>query len=270
MTMMPNIDPRMLEMIASAMSTGAPQGPSSIAPPMPSSLMSPQGLPDRDRHGLNTDAFLGVGEEILLGEMPLSPGDVRGIAKAFRGKNPWSMSQAEYHTANPHDPLAGKNAAERGKVFDELPDDSEVWVYHATSPQSADDFVANGIRQENKPWNLSREQYQQGVRGGNAGRFAPGKGLGEGFYVGSSPVGIEGYGRRILAIRTKKSRIGVPPEQEMMGKSPGYALSDSDAMIMGDISPEDVIDITPKDNGLRYKFGHEGMAGYAKEKGLQP
>ena len=79
-------------MIASAMSTGAPQGPTRMAPPMPSALMSPQGLPDRDRHGLNTDAFLGVGEERLLGEMPLSPGDLRSLLSAVKRVEPRSAS----------------------------------------------------------------------------------------------------------------------------------------------------------------------------------
>tara|TARA_R110000737_G_C14222880_1_gene421284 strand:- start:43 stop:516 length:474 start_codon:yes stop_codon:yes gene_type:complete len=37
-------------------------------------LQQPQNLPSVDRHGLNQDAFLGVGEEMLKGEMPLGPG----------------------------------------------------------------------------------------------------------------------------------------------------------------------------------------------------
>ena len=57
----------------------------------PPTLQSPQDLPDVDRLGLQEDAILGVDpergrEQISLGEMPMSMGDVSGILGAL-GKN---------------------------------------------------------------------------------------------------------------------------------------------------------------------------------------
>lgn len=217
-------------------------------------LMSPEDLPYMDRQWI-------PGYEHM-------PFDVGGTVKPLaRGVKPWKMSKEAYHRANPHDPGAGREAMARGDEFDRLPDDAEVWVFHATDTAIADDMVKNGVRQANKPWNLSREQYEQGVRGGSAGRFAPGKGLGGGIYVGASPLSIEGYGRNILAIRTTKKKISTPPEQEFFGKSPGRALADSDAMILGDIRPGDIMDVTPPPAGPqrgRYVYGHEGFMNAAK------
>jgi len=254
---------------ARAMSTGTVSQnrmPPPAAPPMAAELMSPE------EFGSRTGTITGGDtRNMLRGEMPLTPGDLRAIPKAIAGlKKPWNMLKDEYLKANPHDPGTGIDSWSRGNVFDALPDESEVWVFHATDSSTANAMLRDGVDAANKPWNLSREQFEQGLRGGSAGRFAPGKGLGEGLYVGSSPVGIEGYGKRILAVRTTKGSVAVSPEAGFLNKTPGLALSDSDAMLRGAISPDDILDVTPTTNQGRYVYGYEGLMNAAKDRGLVP
>ena len=72
-----------LQQLAQALSTGSQQV-NNLPAPRNAQLQAPEQLPDVDRHGLGRDASLGVGEEMLLAEMPLSPGDLSALAKAFK------------------------------------------------------------------------------------------------------------------------------------------------------------------------------------------
>lgn len=178
----------------------------------------------------------------------------RELPAPASAKEPWQMSREEFQRQNPHDPRVGSDPITRGKEFDALPDDADVWVFHATDAATAESMLRNGVRSADKPRTLARERYAAGEEA----RFSPGNGLGDGLYVGSSPVGVEGYGRRILAIRVKKSQVVVPPEGASLGKTRGLALADSDASVRGDI-PAAAIKEVASDGARRYARGHEAL-----------
>ena len=88
MTMMPNVDPQLLRMIAAAMGQSLPADRMDSFPPVgyqrQPQLMSPLGLPDVDRHGLTRDALYGAGEDAVRAEMVAGPGGIpiRAINRA--------------------------------------------------------------------------------------------------------------------------------------------------------------------------------------------
>ena len=130
----------------------------------------------------------------------------------------------------------------------ELPDDTEVWVYHATRPEVAAEMLANGIDPEGKPRTLARERYEAG----EPSIFAPGAGLGGGLYVGREPMGVSGYGHTLLAVKVPKRSVEPSPEQVALGanetwpepmEAAGQALSVGDAMVHAVIPPENVREV---------------------------
>ena len=182
-------------------------------------------------------------------------------AEPETGKKPWEMTKKEFVSKNPHVWHEGYSKESRSGAFDKLSNDAEVWVYHATDNATADAFLANGIKISDKPRTLTREQF----KAGEGTHFAPGKGLGEGLYVGSDPLNVDGYGRRVLAIKVKKGDIQISPEQSMLGeKSVGEALSLSDASVISDIAPSQIIDVS---TGKAGKSAHETFVKKALSEG---
>lgn len=168
-------------------------------------------------------------------------------------KAPWEMTKAEYRKSNPHGWSEGFSHDSRAKGFERLPEDADVWVFHATDEKNADRFLRDGIDTGRKPASDSRALYKQT----GEQHFGPQNGLGDGLYVGADPVSIEQYGKRILGIRVKKSDISVPPEQGWSGKgSPAQAISKSDAMVTGKITPDQIVDVTGPN---RYVDGHKAF-----------
>ncbi len=148
---------------------------------------------------------------------------------------------------NPHWWHAGYTRESRAKAFDDLPDDADVWVFTATDDETANKFLKEGVRVGGKPSNLARERFEAGEEA----HFAPGRGLSPHLYVGSDPLNVDGYGRRILAVKVKKGSIKVSPEQATLGnKSPGDAISLSDAVVDADIPKDNIIDTKIKENGV--------------------
>lgn len=182
----------------------------------------------------------------------------KGAVQGERAKEPWEMGKEAYAKVNPHSWSEGSNPTKRADEFDALPDDAEVWVYHATDNKWADTFLSDGIDPSQKPSNLARERYESGEES----TFQPGQGLGGGVYVGTDPFSVDGYGRRILAIRVKKKDIAASPEQTSFGGhvTPGKALSVSDGMITRRIEPGDIVDVSPNRSGVKAHEAHVAQA----------
>lgn len=173
----------------------------------------------------------------------------QGLKMKAPGASSEAMLKANSATPqqNPHWWHPGYTRESRAKAFDDLPDDADVWVFTATDDATADKFLKGGVKYGEKPTTLSRERF----KAGEEARFSPGSGLSDGLYVGSDPMNVDGYGRRILAIKVKKGQVSVSPEQATLGnKSPGEAISLSDATIMSDIPKENIIDTGIKRDGV--------------------
>lgn len=186
----------------------------------------------------------------------------RGVRNLGSSSMPWEMTRAEYQAANPHEISPGSRAESRASAFDSLPDDADVWVFHATDDKTADSFLKSGVNPTEKPWTLARERYASG----DDATFSPGSGLSDGIYVGSTPVSVDGYGRRILAFRVKKSDISIPPEGQILGKkTTGSAIADSDAVVKTAIPGGNVFDVTEK--GRSGRVAHEAFVRRAAANG---
>ena len=143
--------------------------------------------------------------------------------------------------ANPHTYHRGWTPASRYEAFNALPDDAPVWVFHATDDATADAFLRSGVDPTRKPGAMARSRFVEG----QYADFGPGKGLSGGLYVGSDPMNVEGYGRRILAIQVPRRAIRVSPEQAALGnKSVGEAIGLSDAVVLDAIPSSHIIDVT--------------------------
>lgn len=148
---------------------------------------------------------------------------------------------------NPHWWHPGYTNESRAKAFDALPEDADVWVFTAMDDATADKFLKEGIKAGEKPSTLAQENYALG----KMASFGPGKGLSPHLYVGSDPLNVDGYGRRILALKVKKGSIQASPEQLTLGtKSPGDAISLSDAVVTSDVPKENIIDTKISKSGV--------------------
>lgn len=161
----------------------------------------------------------------------------RAADAAGEGRNLVPFTRA----ANPHTYHRGWTPASRYEAFNALPDDAPVWVFHATDDATADAFLRAGVDPANKPGALARSRR---IKEGQYADFGPGKGLSGGLYVGSDPMNVEGYGRRILAIQVPRRAIRVAPEQAALGKSVGEAIGLSDAVVLDAIPSSHIIDVT--------------------------
>lgn len=177
------------------------------------------------------------------------------------GGEPWTQTSEEFYKNNIFVQPGGLSI-ERGMKIDALPDDAELWVYHATDRKTAEKFLAEGIDPEQKPMNLARwrlENNEEGVE------YAPGRGLAGGTYVGGTPQDVSGYGRIILAIRTTKGKLEPTPETEALGnKTGGAALAVNDAQIKGKIGAGDIVMLA---DGRRPERAHKELVRAALRKG---
>ena len=156
-------------------------------------------------------------------------------------KEPWQMTKREFANANPHGRDAerlGDTLQSRKDKFNELADDAEIIVFHATSDTNADALLAGRM--------IAPELQGGGI-----------KGIDSGIYVGTDPVSVTSMGPRRLAITIKKSQLGASPEYTGTGGVFG-ALEQgtaTGAIIKG--QPIQVKDITGsgKLHGLSTGFG---------------
>lgn len=165
------------------------------------------------------------------------------MSQGFRGSNAGEAAPAfaeleskdAYYAAGNIDL---KNKAASVKAFDALPPEADVWVYHATDEATAQAIAKDGLSQSNMPQNLARQQYAAG----EAATYAPGAGVGQGTYVGGTAYGVEGYGKRIIAMRVKKAALEVPPESADSALSLGDALAEHNgALLTHDVPASDIV-----------------------------
>ena len=139
------------------------------------------------------------------------------------------------------------------KRWRELPDDADVWVYHATAPETGEAMLASGIDPEGKPRTLARERYEAG----EYAEYQPGSGVGGGLYVGAEPMAVSGYGRTLLAVKVPKRSIEASPEQVALGanetwpdpiEAGGQSLRVGDAMVAATVPPENVREVPVRHN----------------------
>ena len=201
------------------------------------------------------------GKAIVRGETPDVAMQVGGADDlAVSPRAPWEMSRREFWKENPHDIKPNSDPISRGREIDALPDSAPIWVFHATDDATAAAMLRDGIQQKTKPVSLGRERLGRK----EYAEFGPGAGLGAGVYVGATPVSVEGYGRHIVAIRTTKGQLGVPPEGARLNKTLGLAVADSDAEILGDVSKNDIFDMAGID---RYSTAHKAFVQRAVNEG---
>jgi len=129
-----------------------------------------------------------------------------------------------------------------GKDFDALPGDPYVWVFHSTDQATAATFMESGLKAADKPQNLAML--------GDA-EFAPGRGVGQGLYVGGDLTAIPSS-RVYLALRVRRSDLTASPEAVDLGfTEPGGALTSQGALITRDIEPGEFHQIVPEGRSPR-------------------
>jgi hypothetical protein len=117
-----------------------------------------------------------------------------------------SDEKTKFLEENPH---SGGALTGNPDKFDKLPDDSEVWVFTATTPNNAKNIIEGG------------EEYVPELQGQNI------KGESKNVYVGSDPRVVSGLGKTIVAFKVKKSDLGLSPEAEKANQSLGRAVVSS-------------------------------------------
>lgn len=159
----------------------------------------------------------------------------------FEGADhPWEMTRDEFHRRFHHpDVKSGYSSAQHGKRLQDVNKDAHVWTYHATDHKTATKFLKDGIKQDDKPRNISRSRFEKG----EYAEFAPGRGVGGGLYVGSNPHDIEGYGRHLLAVKTRIGSLRASPEASHLGYTDRSSIAVNNAMIIGDIHPSQIVDL---------------------------
>ncbi|PIR41324.1 MAG: hypothetical protein COV31_01715 [Candidatus Yanofskybacteria bacterium CG10_big_fil_rev_8_21_14_0_10_46_23] len=174
----------------------------------------------------------------------------------------------EFAGANPHAMISPRfedmDMEEAIKAFRELDDDQEIWVFVGMDREAAEKASIDGIR-------IGDKDIQDGPPDG-----APGRGVSSGLYVAAHPSQAGWYATRhrgnsrtsrpmsetgVVAIRTKKRDLQVPPEAGAVGSSVGrFATPEGEpidtaealvnakygAVITEDIDPNDIIYVSPR------------------------
>lgn len=107
-----------------------------------------------------------------------------------------------YKEQNPH---SGGGLSGNSKAFDELPNDAEVYVYTATTPQNAEAIL---LGKEIKP-----EMQGQGIKGES-----------NKIYVASDPRVVSGLGKVIIGFKVKKSDLSLSPEAQKAKQTLGQSV----------------------------------------------
>jgi len=145
-----------------------------------------------------------------MGSIPTELGslsfDEQNRVKGEKKSHESEISKDKFISENPH---SGGALTGNPKKFDELPNDSEVWVFTATTPDNAKNIVE------------SKEGYTPQLQGQNI------KGASNEIYVGSDPRVVSGLGKTIVAIKIKKSNLGLSPEAENSKQTLGRAVISS-------------------------------------------
>lgn len=144
--------------------------------------------------------------------------------------------------------LAGHLVDENG---DAIGPDETIVVYHATTPEVADQLVANGIEpaaKKSKPATLITDPTVAKMLGKNVGDpldYEPGRGIGPGTYVSADTVQADTFGPAVVGIRVKVRDLAVPPERPK--SDPVKALLNNDGYLTRRIPADDVFLVTRKE-----------------------
>ncbi|RPH36304.1 MAG: hypothetical protein EHM90_02310, partial [Chloroflexi bacterium] len=175
------------------------------------------------------------GESRAVTVVDVSPAALVPAAPATPRVAPELASRDDFYRAGNMD--YKMRSADQAKAFDALPDDTYVWVFHATDRENADRLMAEGLRQSNLPENLARQRYAAG----EDAVFAPGAGVGAGTYVAGTAYSVEGYGRHIIGFRVKKSDLVVPPEAGTATLGDAMAHGDIGGLLVQDVEPSAMV-----------------------------
>jgi hypothetical protein len=158
--------------------------------------------------------------------------------------DPESIPASEYKKMNPH---TGGALTGNAQLFDRLPENALVWVFHATNKDNAESLL------------LSKKQD---ITPPNLGFWGTSNML----YVGSDPVSVTGYGNYILGLLVRKGDLVKPPEAQYK-KTIGEAIVDASVGATLTAPPLKVklVDITDKP-GQSTLLGEEAMAKTAQTK----
>lgn len=132
--------------------------------------------------------------------------DVESTAKALEGI---------YKKQNPH---SGGGLSGDAKGFDELPEDSEVFVYTATTPENAK-AILSGDK------DYTPQKQGQGIKGES-----------NKIYVASDPRVVSGLGKTIIGFKIRKSDLELSPEAKKSNQTLGRAVitSGTGALLKGE------------------------------------
>jgi GNAT superfamily N-acetyltransferase len=196
----------------------------------------------RDEGGRWTSNGGGGGAESSAAPAPLpSPPANASLAYTRGGKVAWPTSKEELDALT----ISPSGGSGWGKLVTKdgtpITDDTPLIVYHATTRETAEFLMKEGVDPANKPSNLARERFEAG----EYAEFAPGRGVSSGFYVAGTPHDASGYGPVTIGIRILAGDLSTTPEQESLGSErvpavPIEGLRVGDALIAHKISPEDM------------------------------
>ncbi|HRP30444.1 MAG TPA: hypothetical protein PKV73_01065 [Agriterribacter sp.] len=116
------------------------------------------------------------------------------------------ISEEDFLKANPH---SGGALTGKPSEFDKLPEDSEVWVFTATTPNNAKNIIEG------------KDGYEPELQGQNI------KGETTDIYVASDPRVVSGMGKTIVAFKVKKSDLALSPEAQKSNQTLGRAVISS-------------------------------------------
>lgn len=143
--------------------------------------------------------------------------------------------------------IAGRLVDQQGIPIGE---DDEFIVYHVTNQANAEKLKANGFKPGEKirkqPTIIEDQAVAKMLRKkvGDPLDYEPGRGLGSGLSVGGDDERLKHYGDTVIAIKIRKSDLGIPPERKTFRMTPDKALLLDDGYIEKEI-PADRISILP-------------------------
>lgn len=129
--------------------------------------------------------------------------------------------------------------------------DDEITVYHATDRATADRLLREGARvgaKTQRPPTIIEDETLAATlrkRVGEPLDYEPGRGQGQGFYVGPDPRHLSQFGDAVVGVRVRVRDLAVPPERAASGRvGPAESLLLNDGYIAADIPASAMFDAT--------------------------
>lgn len=179
----------------------------------------------------------GLGEEKVDEIMGGAKVEERARLKSI--KDTKETLEEQYKKENPH---SGGSLSGNSKAFDELPENSEIYVYTATTPENA-----KAILEGNKKY--VPQLQGQGIKGKT-----------NAIYVASDPRVVSGLGKTIIGFKVKKSDLDLSPEAKKANQTLGQSIitSGTGAILKGDPSLKFIVETQERIN-TSAKSGSEAL-----------